>query len=172
MLLNKRYTTKLCFINKTFLLLSLIIAMCVIGPCTYLVIFHWSEMPLLMKISWPIVVLSFLSAFIVIPFNGLWITKNGCVVFVPDYRIKRVTLNELSRLAIVFQKWENNKYSVTVKFIYKDGGVFIKDYSKHFRNMKNQMLSKPAYTIRREKVQQIADKVKHIDACKITIVES
>lgn len=58
-----------------------------------------------------------------------------------------------------------------IKFVYKDGKIFVKDYSKQFRNMKNRKLTMSMYTIKRKKVDRICKKLLDLDICVITIVD-
>lgn len=70
--------------------------------------------------------------------NGMIITKKGTILFLSDFRLKKFNVKDLEKIAIVFTEWRNNKYSAMIKFIYRNGKVFNKDYSKQFRNMKNK----------------------------------
>ena len=106
------------------------------------------------------------------PLNGLLITKNGTVFFFPDYRFIKYDMQDLERLSINFVRWKNNKYSVTIKFILKNGEVLIKDYSKQFRNMKNRKLAMSIYTIAKSRVDGICLELLDLDICDITIVDN
>ena len=114
----------------------------IIVPFSYLLFVYWSEMPIFIKIFWPILLAIIFIGVIIAPLNGMVITKKGTVLFLPDFRLKKFNVKDLEKIAIVFTEWENNKYSVMIKFIYRDGMVFCKDYSKQFRNIKNKKLKK------------------------------
>lgn len=106
-----------------------------------------------------------------VPLNGMLITKKGTVLFVPDLRFKKFNLKVLKRISIAFNEWENNKYSATVKFVYTDGTVFLKDYSKQFANMKKQKLARSVYTLSKRKVDKICYNLSDVEACIITLID-
>ena len=108
---------------------------------------------------------------IIAPLNGMVITKKGSVLFLPDFRFKKFNVKDLEKIAIVFTEWENNKYSAMIKFIYRNGQVFCKDYSKQFRNMKNKKLTMPMYTITKRKVDRICNKLLDLNICITTIID-
>lgn len=58
-----------------------------------------------------------------------------------------------------------------VKFVYRDGKVFNKDYSKQFRNMKNKKLAISMYTITKRKVNRICNKLLDLSICVTTILD-
>ena len=166
----------LSFINKGIMALLFGLLLLVIIPCTCFVFIYWSEMPVFIKIFWPILLAIVLLGIVLLgivntPLNGMAITKNGTIIFILDFRLKKLNVNELERIAFNFNEWENNKYSATVKFVYKDGEVFAKDYSKQFRNMKNKKLAMSMYTIKKRRVDKICQKLSDLDNCVITIVD-
>jgi hypothetical protein len=108
---------------------------------------------------------------IITPLNGMVITKKGSVLFLPDFRFKKFNVKDLEKIAIVFTEWENNKYSAMIKFIYRNGQVFCKDYSKQFRNMKNKKLTMSMYTITKRKVDRICNKLLDLNICITTIID-
>ena len=160
----------LSFINKGTITILLGVSLMVIVPCSYLLFTYWSEMPILIKIFWPILLVIIFIGLIITPLNGMIITKKGTVIFFPDFRMKKFNVKDLEKLSIVFSEWENNKYSVMIKFVYRNGKIFYKDYSKQFRNMKNKKLAMSMYTINKRKVDKICEKIMDIDVCAITIV--
>ena len=115
----------LSFINKGIITLLLVLLLIVIVPCSYLLFMYWSEMPIFIKIFWPILLVIIFIGVIITPLNGMIITKKGTVLFLPDFRLKKFSVKHLEKLAITFTERENNKYSVMIKFVYKDGKVFI-----------------------------------------------
>jgi len=159
------------FINKGIITLLLGLLLILIVPCTYLMFVYWSEMPILIKIFWPILSTIIYIGVIITPLNGMIVTKKGTILFIPDFRLKKINVKDLERLAIVFTEWENNKYSVMIKFISKNGKVFIKDYSKQFRNIRNEKFIMSMYTITKRKVEKIYDKLLNLDICVITIID-
>ena len=161
----------LSFINKGIIVLLSLLLMMIIVPFSYLVVAYWPEMPILIKIFWPILSAIILIGVIITSLNGLIIAKKGSVLFLPDFRFKKFNVKDLERIAIVFTEWENNKYSVMIKFIYKNGKVFCKDYSKQFRNMKNKKLTMSMYTITKRKVDRICNKLLDFNICIITIID-
>lgn len=161
----------LSFINKgtTTLLLGLLLM--IIAPCSYLLIVYWSEMPIVIKIFWPILSAIILIGVIITPLNGMIITKKETILFLVDFRVKKFNIKDLERLAIVFTEWKNSKYSVMIKFVYRDGRVFNKDYSKQFSNMKNKRLVMSMYTITKRKVETICNKLLDLNICVTTILD-
>ena len=130
----------LSFINKGIIVLLLGLLLMIIVPFSYLLFVYWSEMPIFIKIFWPILLAIIFIGVIIAPLNGMVITKKGTVLFLPDFRLKKFNVKDLEKIAIVFTEWENNKYSVMIKFIYRDGMVFCKDYSKQFSKTKSKKL--------------------------------
>lgn len=161
---------RLSFINKGIITLFLGLLWVVIFPLSYIFFAYWSEMPIYLKIFWPISLVIILIGTIVIPFNGLIITKKGTILFLPDFRLKKFNIKNLEKIEIVFSKWENKKYSVMIKFIYLDGKFFYKDYSKQFRNMKCERFIKAMYTINKRKIERICNELLDLDIFVITIV--
>ncbi len=169
---SKTYKRKyLSFTNKGVMLFIYCLLLLVMIPFSKFVFDHWSEVPIFIKIFWPIIMLVIATGIITTPLNGMFLTKNGTIFFVPDFRIKKTHVEELERIAFTFNEWENEKYSVTVKFVYKDGKVFIKEYSKQFRNAKNKNLSMSVYTIEKRKVDKICEELADLNICYITIVD-
>ena len=161
----------LSFINKGIIVLLLVLLLMIIVPFSYLLFVYWSEMPIFIKIFWPILLAIIFIGVIIAPLNGMVITKKGTVLFLPDFRLKKFNVKDLEKIAIVFTEWENNKYSVMIKFIYRDGMVFCKDYSKQFRNIKNKKLAMSMYTITKRKVERICNKLLNLNICVTTIVD-
>ncbi len=161
----------LSFINKGIMALLFGVMLTVIIPCSYFLFAYWSEMPIFLQLFWPILLAMILFGIAITPLNGMVITQNGMIFFVPDFRIKKINVKELERIAFNLNEWENNKYSVTVKFVYKDGEVFAKDYSKQFRNMRNKKLAMSMYTIKKRRVDRICEKLADLDNCILTIVD-
>ncbi len=161
----------LSFINKGIITLLLGLLLIVIVPSSYLMFTYWSEMPIFIKIFWPVLLAIVFIGIIITPLNGMIITKKGTILFLPDFRLKKFNVNDLEKIAIIFNEWENNKYSVMVKFIYRDGKGFCKDYSKQFRNMKNKKLAMSMYTITKRKVERICNKLLDLNICVTTIMD-
>jgi len=158
------------FINKGIMILMYALLLTIIFPCFYFIFLYWSEMSILVKIFCPILFVTTFIGIIITPFNGMMITKNGTIIFLPDFRLKKFNMKDLKRIAFNFNEWENNKYSVTIKFVYKNGDIFTKDYSKQFKNMKNKKLAMSMYTISKTKVENIGKKLADVDICVITII--
>jgi hypothetical protein len=160
----------LSFINKFKITSLLCLALVILLPCSYFVFEYWYEMPVFMKIFWPILIVITLIGTLITPFNGMIILRNGKIFFVPDFRLIKTNVQILERISFTFNEWENNKYSVKVKFVYKDGDFFIKDYSKQFRNMKNKKLAMSMYTITKTQVDKICRKLSDMEFCVISII--
>lgn len=143
----------------------------IIVPLSYLLFTYWSEMPILIKIFWPIMLAIIFIGVIITPLNGMVITKKGTVLFLPDFRFKKFKAKDLKKMAIVFTEWENNKYSVMIKITDRDGKVFCKDYSRQFRNMKNKKLVMSMYTITKRKAKGLCDKLLDLSICVTTIID-
>lgn len=161
----------LSFINKGMLMLLQGVLLIVIVPCSYLLFTYWSEMPIFIKIFWPILSAIIFVGVIITPLNGMIVTKKGTILFLPDCRLKKFNVKDLEKIAIVFTEWENNKYSVMIKFIYIDSKVFYKDYSKQFINMKNKKLAMAMYTITKRKVERICNMLLDLSICVTTIID-
>lgn len=166
------YKSKLLsFINKGIITMLLGLVLIVIIPCSYLMFTYWSEMPIFVKIFLPILLAIIFIGIIITPLNGMIITKKGTIIFLPDFRFKKFSKKDLDKIAIIFNEWENNKYSVMVKIVCGNGKVFIKDYSKQFRNMKNKKIAMSVYTITKIKVEEICNKLSDLNTCMVTIID-
>lgn len=161
----------LSFINKGVITLLLGVSLIVIIPCSWFVFAFWSEMPILIKIFEPFLLTLIFIGMILTPFNGMFITKKGTVFFLPDFRLKKFKIKDLIRMALVFNEWENGKYSVMIKFVCANGQSFSKDYSKQFRNMANKKLTMSMYTIPKRKVEKICNELLDLNVCVTTIVD-
>ena len=161
----------LSFINKGMITILQGALLIVIVPWSYLLFTYWSEMPIFIKMFWPILLAIVFTGVIITPLNGMIVTKKGTLLFLPDFRLKKFHVKDLEKIAIVFTEWENNRYSVMIKFIYKDGKVFCKDYSRQFRNMKNKKFALSMYTITKRKVERICNKLLDLNICVITIID-
>lgn len=160
---------RLSFINKGIITILLGLSLIVIVPCSYLFFTYWSEMPIFIKIFWPLLLAIIFLGLIVTPLNGMNVTKRGTILFWPDFRLKIIKVSEIEKLSIVFTEQKNNRYSVMIKFLYKDGRVFYKDYSKQFINMKNKKLAMSIYTITEKKIKK-CNKLLDLNICVISIL--
>jgi len=167
-----KYKSKhLSFINKGGIELLWALLMIVIIPCSYFLFEYWSEIPLSIKIFGTILLVIIFIKIIITLLNGMVITKNGTIFFMPDFRLKILNVQDLTRLSFNFNECENNKYSVTVKLVYKDSKVFIKDYSKKFKTKKIPKLAMSMYTITKRKVDVICEKLLDLNICIITTID-
>ena len=101
----------------------------------------------------------------------MFISKKGTITFIPDFRIKRVHISKLKRVAVNFNEWDNYRYSVAVKLVYKDGRIFTKDYSNQFKNVRKKALFMRMYTLSNKKINNICDKVSRSDLFNISIID-
>ena len=156
------------------MLLYFIMLMCVIGPLSFIAFQFWPELPIVLKIFWPIILAGVFVGFLVTtPLNGMFISKTGTLVFIPDVRFKKTNLKELERLAINFSEWENHKYSVSVKLVYKDGNTCTKNYARQFNTQQSifRILSMTVYTLNAKKVNNICNKLMNLNISFITVVD-
>ena len=151
----------LSFINKKLLLGLFSVLIAVIVICAYFMVAYWNEMPIAIKILGPIIM--------AIAFVGILITPLN--IFVSDFRIKRIKVNDVAKLEFIFEEWENKKFSVIVKIACVDGSIFTKDYSKQFCNMPNNKLARSVYTISSNKVDKIQKQVVALNNCVVTVVD-
>lgn len=157
----------LSFINKGVMTLLFTLLLIVLLPYSYLVFTYWSEMPIFIKIFWPTLLVIVIIGIVMTPLNGIVINRNSNILFVPDFRVMKFQKKDLEKIVINFLEWDNNKYSVMIKLIYKDGGFFSKDYSSQFRNMRNKKLAMSMYTITKRKVDRICNSILHLDICAV-----
>jgi len=167
MICKKKYIT---FINKGALLSLLGLLLLIIIPCFYFIFAYWSEMPLPIKILGPISLPIFSTSIILLPFNGMLITKKGLMLFYGDFSFRKIYLNELERISLSFNEWENGRYSAVVKIAYKNGKVFTKDYAKQFKNLRKRKLHLFVYTISRQKLDAICKELSDVKICIITVI--
>lgn len=150
----------MAFINKPMMLVVDCLLIFIFIPFLILFTIYFFEMPLIIKIGFPIILGAIIFSIIFWLFCGLSIKNNGTIIFVDIFRIKRYSLSDLNVIAINFNEWENKKYSVCIKFILKNGKTFKKDYAKAFRNMKHKDLSMALNTIQFYKVEHICKRLK------------
>ena len=74
---------------KGIITLLLGLLLIVIVPCSYLLFTYWLEMPIFIKIFWPILLAIIFIAVIITPLNGIIITKKETILFLPDFRLKK-----------------------------------------------------------------------------------
>ena len=162
----------LSFIDKKITLPAAFGLLVISVPFLYVVFAFWSQCPPMCRIVLPIVFGPVFVAAIVMPFNGMMITKKGNIIFITDFRLKKFKIEELKRIALNFNERKNKKYSVTVKFLSESGNVFKVDYSVHFRNrIKGEMLATAMYTISKKNVDGIIAKTADMDIFVITIID-
>ena len=65
----------LSFINKCVMSLLYSLMLLVIIPCSYLIFSYWFEMPIFIKIFWPMLLAIILVGMIITVLNGMIITK-------------------------------------------------------------------------------------------------
>lgn len=69
------------FINKGKITLLLVLLLIVIVPCSYLLFKYWSEMPIFIKVLWPILSVIIFIGIILTSLNGMIITKKESSYF-------------------------------------------------------------------------------------------
>lgn len=170
----------LSFISMAGIWLLEIILLAVFIPMFYCIVVYWLEMPILMKILGPILFAILLPSMVLMPINGMVITKKNKVYFMPDIRIKKFNLDEISRIGLVFKRQPNFRYAARVKIMYNDGRVFVKEYSNQFNNdhiaygkhnARKRKLAMALYTIPKSKVDKIIVKIDCLEYITVSIVE-
>lgn len=163
--------THISFIKKGFIELLIFILLLLTVPFVFFIIKYWDEMPLLLKIIWPSIEFFIIISLVIVPMNGLLFTKKGSVIFVPDFRIIWIKNDKITRIGIVFKEWKSKKYSAEINLYCKNGSVFTKDYSNQIvkKNTKNMLFF--AYTISKERINDICKQVSDNILFDITIVD-
>lgn len=89
---NKNTTTCknkfLSLMNKKGWLVNSLVIIAVISVTLFVLIACWTEMPLEITILWLIISPIALAGTVITIFNGMYISKKGTIVFIPDLRIK------------------------------------------------------------------------------------
>lgn len=159
------------FINKKVLVFVPILLSAILIPCIWVMVSYWSECPIVLRIM-GITLLSIIClGLISIPFHGMYITKKGNILFIPDFRIKVIKRSDISRISLNFNEWQNSKYSVSVKIKYLDGRFFLKDYAKQFRKMRRKRTIMAAYTIKKCEVDKISEMLSNDRIFCITMID-
>lgn len=169
---NNGLTTYKChmsFINKRILTLLLFFLLLVLVSCIYLLIAYWVKMPIMLKLFGIIIIPIAILGVFMTPLNGMFVT-NKYVIFIPDIRIKRVTIEKLKKISFILNERENGKFSVIVKIICIDGKTFVKDYSSQFANVRKKKFIMQAYTINKCKVEKLIEKISCLQFAQVTIV--
>ena len=82
------------FINKGAITALLVLVLIVIAPFSFLLFAYWSEVPIFIKIIWPILLTVVFAGIIITPLNGMIITKKGVILFLPDFRLKKFNIKD------------------------------------------------------------------------------
>ena len=162
---------RISFIKKGFIELLVFILLLLTIPFDYFVLKYWGEMPLLLKIIWIPIELLIIVSLVIVPMNGLLFTKKGSVIFVPDFRIIWLNNDKITRIGLVFKEWQSKKYSAEINLYCKNGSVFIKDYSSQIVKKSTKNILFFAYTISKEKIDDICKQVSDNILFNITIVD-
>lgn len=160
--------THVAFINKWLIFALSGVAVVIMLACSWLLVKFHDELPLPFTIIWFLMVIIVLISWLMIPFNGLKVSRKGTVVFVSDLRVTRVKIDDLVSLNISFLQWENGKYSTCVEITCKNGKYFKKDYSLQFKNLKRKQFLMSMYTISKQRVENIEQNFKDIPHCNIS----
>ena len=163
----------MAFIDKLMMLAVACLLILVFTPIVILWTIYFSELPLIIKIGFPIILGTTIFSIIFVFFCGLTIKNNGKIIFVDMFRIKKYNLSDFNEMAIIFNECENKKYSVLIQFKLKTGKIFEKDYANAFRNRKHKNLSMAINTIQYRKVEQICKELKetNIDIFYLAIID-
>ncbi len=162
-------TKYLTFITKGIPMLLLCVLSIIIIAFSFIVFSYSTEIPLVLKLMWSIIAFICVLGPIITALNGMIITKKEKIIFIPDVRLKIIKFNEIDKLVMEFYKEDNYKFFATIKIFYKNGKVFIKDYSNQFRDVRKNKFLKYMYTIRKERIDIIQKKVSDIDRCFVFI---
>lgn len=154
----KKFNTS--FINKSMVTVVACILLLIFTPIAILCIIYFSEIPLIIKIVFPIILCTTLFSIIFWFFCGIYVKNNGTIVFVDVFRINKFSLSNLNEISIIFNECENKKYSVRIEFMSKNGAVFEKDYANEFKNRKHKSLSMAINTIQFHKLEHICKSLK------------
>ena len=93
------------FINKGIMILVETLLLAILFPCFYVIFLYWSEMSILVKMFCPILFMTAFIGIIISPFNGMMITKNGNILFFPDFRLKKLNIKDLKCCCMYDRKW-------------------------------------------------------------------
>ena len=163
--------TSLSFIKKGVICWFLFLLIILFAVFAFFVFNPEKNAPISVKIILVILLSIFLLGFIIVSLNGMYMNKKGRIIFIPDVRLKKIKLIDLKRISINFNQWENNKFSVMIKFVYKDGKSFKKDYSNQFTGIRNKRLAMSLYTISKRRVDKICESLNDLKICVITIID-
>lgn len=159
----------LAFMDNKRLLVNSLLIVFFTGVLCFLFA-YWTEMPVFIKIFWPILSLIAVTGAVMTIFNGMYINKKGTVVFVPDLIVKKFRIDEIKTMTFNFNEWKNSKYFVKIEIVFQDGKVFTKDYSVPYKQMKIYKLGMALYTIKRDNVDKIIEQLSNYDFCTFNFV--
>lgn len=159
------------FINRGRLIFVYVLLLLFVLPCSWLIFNFWHQIPLLLKIFWPLFLAIISVTFLFVPLNGIFIGKNK-IVFFPDIRVKTFEKEEIKRIAIIFSEWKDNRYSASVKVVMKNGAVFSKDYAAQYREIRNNRLPVLVYSLKKNKVDKLIDSLNNEELFNITLINS
>ena len=166
-------TIFLCFVNKGAVLLYATLTILILLPlfAFSMMLLHDDEFYTEILIFSCIALMVVLIKLITAPLNGIFIRKKGTVVFVLGSRIKKAKVEDLKRFAISFTEWPNNKYSASVKIVYKNGKIYKKDYAHNFVSPKPKRLFYYLYTISQKQMDVLCQRLLDVRNCCITVID-
>lgn len=159
---------RVSFINISFVATALILLTAFFGAFSVLACLL--DAPWYMQVFCILITLFIFVTTFFIFFNGLYIRKSGDIVFVPDYRIKKIKISDVDRIAINFREQDNGKYSASLKVVYKDRRTFSKDYADQFNIYRHKKFVMSGYTIKKTKVDKVCNMLSDIDVFILTVI--
>lgn len=159
---------RVSFINIGFVATALIVLTAIM--IAFSVLSFVLDAPWYFKILFTLITLFIFVTTLFNFFNGLHIRKSGDIVFVPDFRIKKIKISDVDRIAINFREQDNGKYSASLKVVYKDRRTFSKDYADQFNIYRYKKFVMSGYTIKKTKVDKICNMLSDIDVCILTVI--
>lgn len=167
---KKERTVRFALFNRPLLLGFLIVLLAILAPFAYLAFANWGTIPLAVRILVPTLLVVTGVGLLSVLFCGVWIGRKRVLV-IPDMRIIVAARSKLRRIAVNFNQWDNGRYSVTIKLLYRDGRLFTMDSSRQFRNARRKKLLMACYTISERNRQSVCDRLSEIDGCIVTVVD-
>ncbi len=148
------------FINKWFITILMFLAISILTLLTVVFFMLWQDISCVFKIIWIILILIILIGFIFVLLNGMYIKKSGKVIYVPDLRVKKFKIEDLESIKISFIESEKHRFFVKTIFVYKNGKMFVKDYTTQYTNIgRHRKLIRFAYTISSKQIDKIQQKI-------------
>ena len=138
-------------------------------PC--LVLFVFLDIPIIIQILSDIILIATAIRCLIDFSNGFLITPKRNIFFVLGFFIKKINMDELLKIELIFNERDPDKYSAKLKFHYKSGKILVKDYYDPLKSIHIKSTAAFFFKIKKQEVEAICDQLSKINMFYITILD-